>query len=90
MWTDLSGRLKRREPDVEVKKTFLKLDPTRVTAAVQKVSKRNPSKDKSTQPDSAQPAKTTRAPTGGKGGKYGGEKEIQANGVLVELGTNFQ
>ena len=68
LWTDLSDRLKRREPDVEVKKTFLKLDPTQVTPPVQKVSERNRSKDKITQPDSAQPAKTTaRTPTGGKG-----------------------
>ena len=76
LWTDLSDRLKRREPDVEVQKTFLKLDPTQVTAAVQKVSDRNQSKDKNSQPDSAQQAKTTtKVPTGGKGGKYGGGKD---------------
>ena len=76
LWTDLSDRLKRREPDVEVQKTFRKLDHTHVTAAVQKVATQTQAKQTLTQSDSAQPAKTPKPlkTAGGKGSKYGGGK----------------
>ena len=76
LWTDLSDRLKRREADVAVKQSFLKLEHTHVTAAVQKVAERTSAKEKTSSSDSAQPNKTaTKVPMGGKGGKYGGGKD---------------
>ena len=89
LWTDLSDRLKRREPDVEVHKTFRKLDHTHVTAAVQKVATQTQAKQTPRQSDSARPAKIPKQlkAAGGKGSKYGGGK-ADASGWGTSKGAN--
>ena len=80
MWADLSDRLRRREPAIDVRKTFRKLDSEDVREAVKRVADVVQSKGIS-QPEAVQaaqpnttPLKTQPRNPGTSAGKYGGGK----------------